>query len=228
MQSIANKCLKVQTTFGQMRKDLSEYHSKQGIVVSYNPEKPQFWQPFSLAGEFHGRRRLTAAASNYFRYHPQSLNFREIVYGEYNEVSPIHDIIGNDSTAVTRYIFALRDVHADLAVDLCESVGTSQNYRHSFVWRDGREVMVDSWLSVLGADNYPMSTLRVFRGLVEVDPLEYGHAGGNTLIVLGAEELYRRKLAKLGRGVAEFMRRDRDFMPDFEPGFIKRARLQRR
>jgi len=201
--------------------------------MSYNPEKPQFWQPFSLSGEFHGRRRLSDAASSYFRYHPQSVNYREIVYGEYNEESPIHDVIGNDGTAVTRHLFALRDAHADLAVNLCEPVGTSQvdtsqNYRHSFVWRDGREVMVDSWLSVLGADNYPMSTVRVFRGLNEVDPSEYGCAGGNTLIVLGAEELLRRKLTKLGQGVAEFARRDKHTMPDFEDGFIAYPRLQRR
>lgn len=203
--------------------------------MAYNPEKPQFWQPFSLRGEFRTvRRRLSPAAFSFLR--AQGLIndafrdcYREVVYGEYNEDSPVDELLGGDGFGMTRHIFELRDAQPDLEVSTDNNIDAEpKSYRHSFIWRDVREVMVDTWLSVLDAENYPISTVRVFRGLDEVDPAKYGHAGGNTLIVLGAEELLRRRLVKLGLGVSEFACRSKYNMPDFEDGFIAYPRLQRR
>lgn len=197
--------------------------------MSYNPEKPQFWEPFSLSGEFvSSRRKLTDEAHEYFRQHLGFPYHREVIYGEYSDKLPIHDLIGGDGTAITRHVLKLRDAHPDIVIDLCRTLDAQpKEYRHTFIWRDGGEVMVDTWLSVVGDDSYPTSSVRVFRGLDEVDPSKYGHAGGNTLIALGAEELHRRKLARVGQGIAEFAHRSRDNMPDFEKGFIAYPRLRR-
>lgn len=88
--------------------------------------------------------------------------------------------------------------------------------------------MTDVWQSTVDEQGYPGSSVKIFRGTSEVDVTEYGIAGGNMLIVLGEEEKLRRRLAKAGKGILEFANRMSQNMPDFEPGFIARARFQRR
>lgn len=207
--------------------------------MSYNPEKPQFWAPFSLPGRKVVKalgllHTVTGLSSldivNTLRGH----NAREVVYTEYSEEFPVSELIGTDGFAASRHLYKLRSCHPELEPTIeCswstgEELGRRQNYRHSFVWRDGDSVMVDTWRSALSDDNYPIATVQVFRDFDEVDPDAYGHSGGNTLIVMGEEEKFRRKCVKAGKSLTEFAHRTTANMPDFEVGFIAQPRLRRR
>jgi len=204
--------------------------------MSYNPEKPQFWQPFCLSGireiKYGRTSRITHVGAFIRDLH--GFDAREIVYPEYNEEDPLSEVLEGGGFACTYHLRTLRKIHTGMAVPIPCSIESGEpldgqrHYRHSFVWRDGDNAMVDSWLSTLDDSGYPTSTVRVFKGYDEVDASDYGHAGGNTLLVLGEEEKLRRKFMKLGKGIEEFANRSKDNMPDFEPGFIARARLQRR
>jgi hypothetical protein len=212
--------------------------------MTHNIENPQFWQPFNLSkkpffksavSEWGGRRVFkTDSDGTSVGEIMNSRNFPGlIVYTEFKEVGSVHELLGMSGFAVTQHLRRLQVAHVDLQeyvevdADLQPRCSPS-SYGHAFVWRLGKCAMTDIWTSSLDDEGYPSASVRVFCDLEEVDVADFGCAGGSTLIVMGREEEYRRTIQNTGRTILDYIYRDRNNMPSYEPGFIAHARHQRR
>lgn len=92
------------------------------------------------------------------------------------------------------------------------------NYVIAFFWVDGSDLFVDLWiqrqLETYGA-SAPMTTLVTYNAKGEmIDPFEKGNACGDTRIVSGREEEYRRQLVESGGTLEDYFNHPRPQMPE--------------
>ncbi len=122
-----------------------------------------------------------------------------------------------------------KDVVVDFAFQLGATAGRNvqpplppdTDYIIAFFWADGPDLFVDLWiqrqLETYGA-SAPMTTLVTYNARGEmVDPFEKGNACGDTRIVAGREEEYRRSLVAQGKSLEDYLDAPRPEMPE---GFI--------
>lgn len=122
-----------------------------------------------------------------------------------------------------------RDIVVDFVLEVGRAAGgglqpslpPDTDYVIAFFWADGPDLFVDLWiqrqLETYGA-SAPMTTLATYNAKGEmVDPFEKGNACGDTRIVAGREEEYRRSLVAQGKSLEDYLDAPRPEMPE---GFI--------
>lgn len=193
--------------------------------------EPKFWEPFTLYESIGSIRSPhdTGYPAEYYSIPGIAAAMGRlvspigVVYPEYKDRNGVDELLPTSGLAYSNHVgrLFLRNKRPEML---------AADWMHAFIWGDGEHIITDVWSTTVGEDQYPQTTIRVFRGFDEVDPCaeRFGHLGAETIFAMGLEEQYRRRIMDFGGTIAKFLTRDRANAPDYPDGYIACARLRRR